>query len=100
VLALTAFALFFILFARQWPLLKSTWPAWAPPVALLGLSGALATAEWAWFRSTRATLPCRVAAALLWLGAWPYVHNWAFWGLGMFLMAASGWQKKELPSSS
>jgi len=100
VLALAAVALFCVLFARQWPLLRPHWPAWAPPMALLGLSWGLASAEWAWFRHRRAALPCRVLALLLWLGSWPYAHNLTFWGVGLFLLVASGYPKQKPASSA
>jgi len=95
VLALLSVTLFFVLFARQWPSFQNTWPAWVPPMALLSCSWVLASAEWAFFRHTRAALPCRLVAISLWLGSWAYVHNWVFWGVGVFLLALSGYQKKE-----
>jgi len=96
VLALAALALFFVLFARQWPWLHQHWPIWAAPMAWLSCSWGLATAEGAWFRHSRAALPCRLVAILLWLACWPAVHNLAFWGLGLFLLALSDYPKKAI----
>jgi len=94
VLAITAIVLFLVLFERQWPLLYNTWPTWTKPMALAACSWALATAEWAWFRHHWAALPSRIVAVLLWQGNLAYVHNVAFWGLGLCLLLLSGHQKK------
>jgi diacylglycerol kinase len=95
VLAFASVALFFVLFARQWPLLKNEWPVWALPMALLGCSWLLATAGWTWFRHRRTALVCRVVAMLIWLWSWPHAFNLAFWGLGLFLLALGGAKKKK-----
>ena len=94
VLALVAVALFFVLFARQWPLLYATWPTWVAPIVLLGSSAGLWGVQWVWLGGGRLALVCRGAALVLWLGCWPYVVNGVFWGLGLCLLALSGGPKK------
>jgi len=95
VLALTAVAAFFVLFARQWPFLQNEWRQCGPAWVLLGCSWLVACAEWAWLRHHRVASPFfRLVATLLWLGGWPYALNLPFWGLGAFLLGLSGFQQK------
>ena len=99
VLALTAVVVFVVLFARQWPVLQSAVQSAVQgegllgvlPMALLGCSWALATAEWLWWRHRRAAFFFRLLAIALWLGSWFFIENpnLSFWGLGLFLLLIS-----------
>lgn len=98
VLALAAVAVFFVLFARQWPLLRSHWQQHGPAWALLGCSWLMAWVEWTWFRQRPIALVYRAIALCLWLGGWVYALSLSFWALGLFLLLFSGVKKRVPPS--